>query len=263
MNTPSLSLRPLGKTGIDISPVTLGTVKWGRNQGLKFADFELPDDATLHALLDIAAGAGVNHLDTAPAYGISEERVGKLLAERSDGGDFLITTKAGENFADGESTYDFSAKGLRESVERSLKRLRREALDIVMVHSFQDDLHVIEKTPALETFALLKEEGKVRATGFSTMTIEGGMLAVERCDVLMVPYNLSYQLHRPVIDRAAELGKGVIIKRGLFSGGSFGAGDLEKLVQAVFEVPGATSLAVGTISPAHLRDDIDAVSEVF
>lgn len=257
----NLPLRPLGSTGIEISPLTLGTVKWGRNQNLKFPHFELPDDATLHALLDIAAEAGINHLDTAPAYGIAEERVGTLLRARSGSDHFRITTKAGENFADGQSTYDYTAESIRASVERSLRRFGRETLDIVMVHSHQDDLHVIDSTPALETLTNLQTEGKLQSIGFSTMSVEGGLRAARLCDVLMVPYNLSYQLHRPVIDAAARLGKGVIIKRGLFSGGDHIAADLPKLMQAVFDVPGVTSLAVGTINQAHLRENIKALPQ--
>lgn len=255
-----LPLRPLGQTGIFVSPITLGTVKWGRNQGLKFPAFELPDDRTLHALLDLAEEAGINLLDTAPAYGIAEERIGKLLADRAGGSGILVASKAGEEFADGASAFDFSAGHLRASVERSLRRLGREALDVAMIHSRQDDVDVIENTPALETLEALKREGKIRATGFSTMTVEGGLLAAERCDALMVPYNLGYQAHRAVIDRAFALGKGVIVKRGLFSGGTYTAADLPDLIRAVFAVPGATSLAVGTINPAHLRDNAGAVA---
>ncbi len=253
-------LRPLGDTGLAVSPLTLGTVKWGRNRGLKFPAFELPDDRALHALLDAAFEVGINLLDTAPAYGVSEERIGKLLAERGPaGGEFLIATKAGETFEDGASRFDFSAAAIRASAERSLRRLRRETLDILMVHSAPDDLSVLRDTPAPEVLDELKSEGKVRATGFSTMSPDGGLLAAERCDVLMVPYNLHYQVHRPVIDRAAELGRGVIVKRGLFSGRPDGAATpLAELVRAVFAVPGVSSLAVGTTSADHLRENAAA-----
>jgi aryl-alcohol dehydrogenase-like predicted oxidoreductase len=70
----------LGRTDIDISTFGLGTVKFGRNQGLKHpTSFELPSDETLRELLACARDMGVNLLDTAPAYGYSEERLGELL----------------------------------------------------------------------------------------------------------------------------------------------------------------------------------------
>jgi aryl-alcohol dehydrogenase-like predicted oxidoreductase len=257
-----LTHRPLGQTGIQISPITLGTVKWGRNQNLKFPHFELPDDATLHALLDIATDSGINHLDTAPAYGIAEERIGKLLANRNDRDQFHITTKAGEIFTNGQSTFNFTKQGILASIESSLKKLRRDSLDLVMIHSSPDDVDIIDNTPALETLTNLKSQGKIRAIGFSTMTVPGGLKAVPLCDALMIPYNLSYQSHRPVLDAAAEAKKGIIIKRGLFSGGTYTSADLPKLIQAVFDVPGITSLAVGTINPAHLKQNAQATSAI-
>ena len=65
-------------------PLGLGTVKWGRTEGLKHRDFSLPDDAVLEQLLDIAITNGVRFIDTAPAYGVAEERLGRLLGERRD-----------------------------------------------------------------------------------------------------------------------------------------------------------------------------------
>ena len=82
-----------------MSVLGLGTVKLGRNAGLKYpAPFELPSDAEAMALLDACAEVGVNLLDTAPAYGSSEERLGAMLRERGDRDDWVISTKVGESF---------------------------------------------------------------------------------------------------------------------------------------------------------------------
>src|SRR5690606_39506858 len=71
--------RPLGNTGLQASPLGLGTVKIGRNQGVKYpSGFDLPDDGQVRDLLALARGLGINLLDTAPAYGTSEERLGPL-----------------------------------------------------------------------------------------------------------------------------------------------------------------------------------------
>ena len=72
--------RELGSTGLQVSPLALGTVKLGRNTHVKYpADFELPDDTGVVQLLEAAADCGINLIDTAPAYGASEERLGRLL----------------------------------------------------------------------------------------------------------------------------------------------------------------------------------------
>ena len=77
-----MELRALGTTGIEISPIALGTVKIGRNVGVKYpSGFELPNDAEVRELLALAWDLGVNLIDTAPAYGSSEQRLEADLRE--------------------------------------------------------------------------------------------------------------------------------------------------------------------------------------
>ena len=74
-----LTHRPIGKTNINISPIGLGTVKLGRNTGVKYPQqFKLPNDKQAQDLLHIAKEWNINLIDTAPAYGNSEQRLGKL-----------------------------------------------------------------------------------------------------------------------------------------------------------------------------------------
>ena len=94
-----MKLRPLGSTGINVSPLGLGTVKLGRNQQVKYPQgFDIPDDAQVSELLALAWELGINFIDTAPAYGTSEQRLGQLLP-RAD--DWVIMTKVGEIFENG------------------------------------------------------------------------------------------------------------------------------------------------------------------
>ena len=89
--------RSLGQTGLELSPIGLGTVKIGRNTDVKYAtDFELPSDHEIIQLLTLASELGINCLDTAPAYGSSEARLGELLPEIAI--DFRIITKVGETY---------------------------------------------------------------------------------------------------------------------------------------------------------------------
>jgi len=75
-----VELRPLGSTGMLVSPLGLGTVKFGRNEQVKYPrPFAIPDDRRVAELLALALDLGINLLDTAPAYGSSEARIGKLL----------------------------------------------------------------------------------------------------------------------------------------------------------------------------------------
>lgn len=258
-----LPMRPLGRTGLEVSVLGLGTVKWGRNQQVKYPAFELPTNEVLHALLDRAEAAGVNLLDTAPAYGIAEERVGKILLERKQSR-FLVMTKTGEEFADGVSHHHFTSKHTEASVHRSLRRLNALTLDLVMVHCPGDDLGTLRHTPVLETLRKLQTQGLVRAVGVSTMTVEGGLLAAELADVVMVPFNIAYREHLPVIEKAHALHKGVLIKRALYSGAQAEQKlPLEDHLRAVIELPGVSSLIAGTINPIHLQENLATLRRVL
>lgn len=260
--TPILPRRELGHTGLSSSPLGLGTVKWGRTAGLKHGDFELPDDARIDALLDTALELGVNVLDTAPAYGISESRLGERLGARRK--DFLLFSKTGEIFDGAASRWDFSAEHTRRSVLESLRRLRTDALDAVLLHCPPDDVTILRDTPALETLAQLRAEGLVRKIGVSTMSLAGGMLALEHSDLLMVAWNWGFHEHQAVIEEAARRGVGVLLKKVFYSGhlpapeATGGLPPAEYALRAALHLPGHPVVIVGTISPEHLRENAAA-----
>ena len=177
--------RRLGGTGLKVSEIGLGTVKFGRNQAVKYPQsFSLPSDIELEKLLATASELGINLLDTAPAYGSSEERLGKLLHGKRH--DWILSTKVGEEFVDGKSRFDFSAAAIQASVERSLKRLQTDYLDVVLVHSDGNDMHLIEQENVFLMLEQMKQAGKIRSFGMSTKTIAGGLLALVQADVVMV-----------------------------------------------------------------------------
>jgi aryl-alcohol dehydrogenase-like predicted oxidoreductase len=105
-----MDLRPLGASGLRVSVLGLGTVKLGRNTAVKYPGgaYELPTDEQAASLLRTAAELGITLIDTAPAYGTSEERIGGLMAANGwfGGRDrWIVSTKVGEEFdaASGES----------------------------------------------------------------------------------------------------------------------------------------------------------------
>lgn len=256
--------RPLGSTGLEVAPLGLGTVKFGRNQGVKYPrPFEIPGEATLGSLLDHARDLGVNLLDTAPAYGTSEEVLGRLLASRRRD-DWVIVTKVGEEFVDGASAFDFSAAHTRRSIERSLRRLGVDHLDLVLVHSDGDDLRILEEEGCYDVLEELRDAGVIRAFGMSTKTVEGGIRALDRGDVAMVWYNPVHVEELPVLEHAAAAGKGILVKKGLASGhldrlpGDDPAGDSIRFALAG---PAVAALIVGTITPAHLEANCRAAAE--
>lgn len=255
----SFQHRPLGSTDLRVSALGLGTVKFGRNQEVKYPSaFDLPTDEQAKSLLKLAWDNGINFLDTAPAYGISEERLGHLL--RGEREPWVISTKTGEEFADGKSWFDFSAQHTRHSVERSLRRLGRECLDLVLVHSDGNDVDIIENTDVFTELDRLKGQGLIKAYGMSTKTVEGGILAARESDCVMVAYNLDHTQERRVLDECLRLNKGVLLKKALASGHICHKSDQRDPIQAsmdfIFAHPGVSSAIVGTINPQHLSDNI-------
>lgn len=259
-----MELRKLGCSGIEVSVLGLGTVKLGRDQEVKYPrGFVIPDDAAVKALFALTRELGINFIDTAPAYGNSEERLGQLLPNSEE---WVIMTKVGEAFESGKSSFDFSAAATRQSVERSLVRLKRDYVDIVLVHSDGNDMHIINNEGALAELDRLKQEGKLRAYGMSTKTTEGGLWVVEHCDAVMATCNLADDHDLPVIARAHELNKGVIIKKGLQSGHadkSAGGAGVEKAFEHVFSQAGVSSMIVGTINPQHLQQNVEITNRVI
>lgn len=185
-----MEYRILGRTGIRISEVGLGT--WGMGGGR----YGRADDAESRRAILRALELGINHIDTAPIYGNgrSEEVVGNAIAGRRH--EVVLATKVGM-FPGGRQDFDYSDATVMREVEQSLRRLRTDYLDIYFLHSPDEELY---RDDGLEALVRLKEQGKIRATGFSVMSMDEGiplaMRLIEqgRVDVIQQAYRLLYTL---------------------------------------------------------------------
>lgn len=231
-----------------MSRLGFGSFKIGRNEGIKYPmAYALPTETEASELLNGVLDLGCNLIDTAPAYGLSEERIGKAIGHRRH--EYLLSTKVGETFEAGHSHYDYSAASVRTSIERSLKRLNTDVLDIAFIHSNGDDRRILTQTDVVPVLRDLRAAGMMRAIGMSGKSIEGAQLAMEWADAIMVEYNLQNQSHHELITRAAEQGIAVIVKKGL------GSGNLSptESIRFVLSHPGVSSLVVGGLSLDHFR----------
>jgi aryl-alcohol dehydrogenase-like predicted oxidoreductase len=269
-----IPLRPLGATRLMVSPIGLGLVKLGRNTGVKYpggGGFALPSDEQAADLLRTALALDINLLDTAPAYGVSEERLGQIMSANGWFGGrerWVICTKAGEEFdaATANSSFDFSPAAIGASVERSLRRLNTDHVDIVLLHSDGRDEWVLRQSGAVMALRELQEVGRIGAVGISTKSPEGGQLAVAMgLDVVMVTLNPEYAADLPVIDAArtrreatsdAARPCGVLIKKALASGH---AADPAAAIRYAAGVPGVSSVVIGTMRPENLRANVAAL----
>ncbi len=240
-----------------ISPIGFGAFKIGRNQGIKYEQsYALPDDATAERLLNGVLDLGVTYVDTAPAYGVSEERIGRFLSHRR--AEFVLSTKVGERYENGESIYDFSQRGICESIEQSLRRLQTDVLDIVYFHAPRNDLAVINDTDAVSTLLALRERGLIRAVGFSGYTTAAFRQAMDWADALMLEYHPDDCSLEPVIREAVAGHKIVVVKKGLASGRIAGG----QAIRFGLANPGVTSLVIGSLSLQHMAENVGIAQSV-
>ncbi|MDX2146384.1 MAG: aldo/keto reductase [Planctomycetota bacterium] len=254
--------RWLGATGLRTGVLGLGTVKLGRTAGLKYPQaFELPSDDDVVALLDAASNVGINLIDTAPAYGESEERLGRLLGGpmRGQRDQWILCTKAGEEFDGERSRFDFRPEALRASVERSLRRLRTDVLDVALLHSDGVAELSFDSSGAFDAMKQLRSEGKLRAWGASTKTIEGGLLASTHADVLMLTLSPRQREQIAVIEHARTRGVGVMIKKALDSGWISSPDEVEQAFALCLRQPGVACIVVGTRSASRLEENAEIV----
>ncbi|QKV80949.1 aldo/keto reductase [Amycolatopsis sp. Hca4] len=150
-----MQYRTLGRTGIKVSPYALGAMMFATSFGNPD-----PDDSArmIHKALD----AGINFLDTADAYGDSEEVVGKALRGRRD--DVVLATKFGRQVGDDPHHQGASRRWITTAVENSLRRLQVDHIDLYQLHRTDPETDIEETLSALTD---LLGAGKIRAIGTS------------------------------------------------------------------------------------------------
>ena len=256
-------MRELGDTGIMVSPIGLGTVKFGRNTQVKYPHaFVIPSDREIATLLGIAHDRNINLLDTAPAYGNSEVRLGNALKNQRH--HWVLASKVGEYYTNQQSHFDFSAKSIERSIHQSLKALQTDYIDILLVHS--DGEHEAQLADAcFPVLEKAKQKGMIRSFGMSSKTIAGGLASIQQADLVMATYNADQHEEKVVLDRALELKKGVLLKKVLGSGHFKGVKAVHPLKYALDFALGhdaTTSVVLGTINPLHLIENIDIVEGI-
>ncbi len=151
-----MEYRRLGRTGLKVSALWLGTANWGR---------EITAQESF-AIMDRSFEAGINSLDTANAYsrGLSEEITGKWIAERGLRQKIILTTKVFAAMGDGPNDRGLSRRHIMEQAEASLRRLGTDYIDLYLSH-FPDATTPLDET--LRAFDDLVRSGKVRYAGCS------------------------------------------------------------------------------------------------
>ena len=217
----------LGKNGPLVSTISFGA--WG----ISGRDWGNTDDEISKKAIHAALDNGVNFIDTADVYGFghSEKLIAQVLEARGEKEKVIIATKAGNNFYpfinekhnSTPANPDYSKKHLIFAAEQSLKRLKRDHLDILQLHSPPTDL--LLKDEPWEALIKLKEQGKILLAGLSVQSFketEQAFLLEEHndiLDVIQVRYNLlEREAEKELFPKAIKYGVGVIIRIPLLFG---------------------------------------------
>ncbi len=263
-------LNPLGHTGLRVSALGFGAMHIHDERTT-----EAEAGALLHQVLD----HGINLIDTARGYGLSEARIGRHLAARRQ--EFVLSTKVGYGV---EGVPDWTYDCIVRGVERALKLMQTDWLDIVHLHSCP--LPVLQQGDVIRALADCRAAGKLRVAAYSGDNAEVDFaIASGAFGSLQTSISLCDQAHlKARAARADQAGIGVIAKRPLTGAvwrfaerpADFAEGQYWDRFQAmglptredwadmalrfVAFHSGAASAIVGTAKPAHLRRNLDAIA---
>jgi aryl-alcohol dehydrogenase-like predicted oxidoreductase len=195
-----MEYRLLGRSGLKISVITMGTMTMGGKGWAQMVGSQGVDEA--RRLVDMCLDAGVNILDTADVYsaGASEEILGEILGGKRKN-DVLLATKARFPMGDGPNNAGSSRQHLIAACEASLKRLRTDVIDLYQLHEWDGQTPLEETMEALDT---LVRQGKVRYVGCSNFSGWHIMKALGVSEKDKRQRFISQQIHYTLEAREAE-----------------------------------------------------------
>ena len=288
----SLPTRTLGRTGLQVTTLGFGALELrGMVAGVGRPLSPDQPPQILNAVLD----AGINYIDVAVDYGEAEAHIGKHISHRRS--EFYLATKCGcpldnSGFRPDERTrfgvpmprfHDYRRDSIINACHQSLRRMNTDYLDIVQFH-FSPDRRVLEQEDAVQTLQELQRQGKIRHLGCSSILPNVfDHIGMDVFDVLQVPYSILQPEHGEAIAEAASAGIGIVIRGGVARGepgAGSGSADVwerweraalddllegmtptEFLLRATISNPSAHTTIVGTLNPAHLRENVAAALE--
>ena len=186
-----MQYRQLGRTGLKVSPICLGTMMFGGPT----------DEAASKRIIDKARDAGINFIDTADAYskGASEEVVGRAIAGNRQS--WVLATKLANPMGDDPNRRGTGRKWVSRAIEESLQRLATDYVDIYYIHRDPGDV------PMEETVAVMGDlirAGKVRHWGVSNLRGWRIAEAVRVCEELRIPRPVVCQPYYNAMNRQPE-----------------------------------------------------------
>ena len=269
--------KTLGRTGLQVTQLSYGSmgIRGPRTWGVRVVSEEAAD-AFLNSVLD----AGINFIDTAPDYGLSEQRIGQYISSRRS--EFYLATKCGcactQHEDHLEIAHVWKKDVLQRNIETSLQRLRTDHIVILQFHG--GDAQTLQREGLIDLLMDFRAEGMIKFIGVSSALPHlRGLIDLNVFDTFQIPYSCLAPQHHDLITAAAESGAGIIIRGGLAQGGPDAEiqrpalNDIwtrarldevlpddmkraELILRYTLAHPDCHTTIVGTCNPAHLVENL-------
>jgi aryl-alcohol dehydrogenase-like predicted oxidoreductase len=237
-------------------------------------------DDLLNSVLD----AGINFIDTAPDYGISEQRIGQYISSRRS--EFYLATKCGCACTQHEDHLEighiWKPDILKQNIETSLQRLQTDHVDVLQFHG--GDAETLQREGLIDTLMDFRAQGMIRFLGVSSSLPHlPALIRLGAFDTFQIPYSCLAPQHHDLITEAAAAGAGIIIRGGIAQGGPDaeiqrpalndvwtraklneilpdGMQRAELILRFTLAHPHCDTIIVGTCNPLHLAENLTAVA---
>jgi aryl-alcohol dehydrogenase-like predicted oxidoreductase len=272
----------LGRTGLEVSRLGFGAMEI---RGPRIWSGRPVTDSEAERILNAVLDAGINFIDTAYDYGLSEEYIGRFISHRRD--EYFLATKCGCTVVNAghhdETPHVWTRDNLMHNIETSLRRMKTDYIDLWQLHN-----PTVEQADEGQLLDVLKEvqvSGKVRFIGISSTLphietfINSGLF-----DSFQIPYSALERVHENIISQAALAGAGTIIRGGVGRGEpGAGLGSTDRwetwekarldelldegesrtafMLRFTLTHPNMHTTIVGTKKPEHLHENIRAAEQ--
>lgn len=275
-----LPKRQLGRTGLQVTQLGYGSMglRGPKTWGVRVVSDE-DADRFLNAVLD----AGINFIDTAPDYGVSEERIGQYISGRRN--EFYLATKCGCTYKQHddhiEIAHEWKTDVIERNLETSLRRMKTDYVDLLQFHG--GDAETLQRRGVIDQLLAFKKQGTIRFMGMSSKIPDlSALIELDVFDAFQIPYSCLAPEHHDLIIAAAETGAGIIIRGGIAHGGPDaeiqrealndvwararldellppGVSRAELILRYTLSHPNCHTTIVGTCDHDHLAENIAAV----
>lgn len=270
---------------MNFSRIGLGTVEIGLPYGI--GTTTLPSDQEADRILKSAVEMGITYIDTARAYGVAEERIGKSGIGKNP--NVLIGTKCGQFLKNEPDLHgDGLEKRIREDVDTSRQNLQQETLQLVQFHNEREDY--TDFSEIIETLQKLKDEQKVQHIGVTTRgeAAAAAAIATGFFETIQLAYSILDQRMTAILSQAHTAGVSVINRSVLLKGAltpnkenlpqqlsplkdaantaqevadGIGISLPELAIRFVSHNPAVSTILIGTVKPHHLQTALEATQK--